>query len=175
MSNNSYLNYKVNISDVIMVQRFDKGLIRYSFNMYTKEEPLWIHVGISFEAGEFLKKILSIPRPAISLELLFNMVLDSGFACPLDRVIHIDPSDEKESMFEYLENFIWNKPPKFKEEDLYLTYQITYDMKEKLDKFLKEHPLSERFDEMYNILINSDFTFYKFKNGRFSKDSIYNC
>ncbi|MDD2939013.1 MAG: hypothetical protein PHS25_12090, partial [Proteiniphilum sp.] len=57
-----------------------------------------------------------------------------------DQVIYIDDSDESESLFEYIDSNIRRKPHRLKDEVFYLTYQITFDIKEKYDKYIKENP-----------------------------------
>jgi|SRR5690554_559778 len=159
---------EVNISDRIYIQRFDNGLLRFSFNLYTKEYPLWFHVGISFEAGEYLKKILNSYNKILNPQDFQDMVIEAGYEYPLDSVKHIDESENNLSFFEYIDNYIWNKKPKFKEEDLYLTYQITTDIKEIYEKLDKSDPDFDPNEEMYLTLINSDFNIYKIEDGCFT-------
>ena len=101
-----YYQSRVNISNVLFVQRFDKGLIRFSFNFSSQEDPLWVHIGISFEAGDYLKQLLSTSNLTIHVHSFLDLVLEAGFKFPLDRVIYIDESDESESLFEYIDNHI---------------------------------------------------------------------
>jgi len=104
-----------------------------------------------------------------------NLVLEAGFKFPLDRVINIEDSDYNESFFECIDSYLWNRKPDFYEEDLYLTYQITYDVKERYDKYIKENPSPDPYDEMFTILTDSDITYYNVVNGSFSEERINNC
>ena len=173
MLKNVYYQSKVNISNELLVQRFDKGLIRFSFNFSSQEDPLWIHIGISFEAGDYLKQLLSTTNLTVHALSFLDLVLEAGFKFPLDRVIYIDESDESESLFEYIDNHIRSKPHPLNDEDFYLTYQITFDIKEKFDKYIKENPGQDSYVDMYNMLINSDFTYYKIENGSFVITSYF--
>jgi hypothetical protein len=175
MLNKSCHYNKVTLSRDIMIQRFDKGLLRFSFNLYSLKNPLWIHIGTSFEAGDYLKYLLSTTDLTVSIYSLMNLVLEAGFKFPLDRVINIEDSDYNESFFECIDSYLWNRKPDFYEEDLYLTYQITYDVKERYDKYIKENPSPDPYDEMFTILTDSDITYYNVVNGSFSEERINNC
>ena len=156
---------KLIISDRLIVQRFDKGLIRYSFNLYPEVDPMWIHIGISFEAGNYLKHLLYNQNLIIPVLLFLDLVLEAGFKFPLDRVKYVEETDDCQSLFEYIDNYIWNKPHRFNDEDLYLSYQITYDIKERFDKLNKEGPNFDPYVEMFTLLTNSDFTYYDIEKG----------
>lgn len=160
-----YHRNSVNLSDLIKIKRFDKGLIRYSFNLYPEVEPMWIHIGISFEAGNYLKHLLNNQNLIIPVPLFLDLVLEAGFKFPLDRVIYVEKTDDCHSLFEHIDNYIWNKPHRFNDEDLYFSYQITYDIKERFDKLNKEEPNFDPYVEMFTILTNSDFTFYNIEKG----------
>jgi hypothetical protein len=67
MLNKSCHFNKVTLSRDIMIQRFDKGLLRFSFNLYSLKNPLWIHIGTSFEAGDYLKHLLSTRDLTVSI------------------------------------------------------------------------------------------------------------
>lgn len=175
MFNSLFHPNEVNISNNIYIQRFDKGLLRFSFNFYTKEEPIWFHVGISFAAGAYLKNILNSYNKTLNPQDFQDMVIEAGYEYPLDRVIHIDESENNLSFFEYIDNYIRNKKPTFNEEDLYLSYQITTDIKERYDELDKSDPDFDPNDVMYQTLISSDFNIYKIEDGSFIKVSCYNC
>jgi hypothetical protein len=124
---------KVTLSRDIMIQRFNKGLLRFSFNLYSLKNPLWIHIGTSFEAGDYLKHLLSTRDLTVSSNSLMNLVLEAGFKIPLDRVINIEDSDYNESFFECIDSYLWNRKPDFNERRSNLKRSMSQIMTERME------------------------------------------